>query len=69
MVKDEKYLGYTIKLKHLPQYSEWLTTIRDSDNQTIVSDYQKTEEEAREWAQNIIRNINSVDNTGISENA
>lgn len=69
MVKDEEYQGFTIKLKHLPQYREWLATIRDSDNQTIVSDYHGSEEIAREWAQNIIRNIKSVDNTGISENA
>lgn len=41
---DIKYNGYLIKLKYLPQHSEWLVTVRD-DSKTIATEWHDTKED------------------------
>ena len=54
---DIKYKGYLIKLKHLTQHSEWLVTVRD-DSKTIATEWHDTKEDGKQWAKNLIENIN-----------
>ena len=54
---DTKYNGYLINLKLLPQHSEWLVTVRDY-SKTILTEWHDTKEDGKQWAKNLIENIN-----------
>ena len=53
---DINFNGYTIKLKHIPNQSRWLTLIYDSKNEIVASDYLRTKEDGEKWAKNTIKN-------------
>lgn len=53
---DINFNGYTIKLKHIPNQSRWLTLIYDSKNEIVASDYLSTKEDGEKWAKNMIKN-------------
>lgn len=55
------YMGFTIRIKYLSTYKEWLVGTLDSTEKIIVSNRLPTHQQAEGWSKYMIENLVGIE--------